>query len=221
MLAAAGVETALAERLAAYGALLLAENRKLNLTGAKDAAALVGHVLDSLTLLSEIRGIARLADVGSGGGLPAIPLAIAANADLLLVESTAKKAAFLERALARLGLTGIVVADRAEHAGRDPRYREGYDAATARAVATAPAVAELTLPFVRVGGTALLQRGALDPAERVAVTDAAPMLGAHVAEERLLPGNRRILILRKTDSTPARFPRRAGVPEKRPLCLDR
>ncbi len=215
------MEAALAERLAAYGALLLAENRRLNLTGAKDAHALVEHLLDSLTLLSEITIGMRLADIGSGGGLPAIPLGLAGGVELLLVEATAKKAAFLERALRELGLAGTVVAERAEVAGRDPRYREQYDVATARAVATAPAVAELTLPFVRIGGKALLQRGVVTDAERVAVTDAAPMLGASVAEERLLSGQRRILILRKTAATPQRFPRLTGIPEKRPLCFDR
>lgn len=217
----AGVDERLAERLAEYGELLLAENRRLNLTGAKDAAALAEHLLDSLTLLNDISVGARLADVGSGGGLPAIPLALATGAELLLVEATAKKAAFLERALRALGVAGTVLAERAEAAGRDPRYRERYDVATARAVATAPAVAELTLPFVRVGGRALLQRGVLDGAERIAVTDAAPMLGAAIVEERLLPGSRRILILAKTAPTPQRFPRRTGVPENRPLCLDR
>ncbi len=103
----------------------------------------------------------------------------------------------------------------------DPRYRERYGAATARAVASAPTVAELTLPFLRIGGRALLQRGALDDVERQAVADAAPMLGARLVEERLLDGARRILILEKTEATPQRFPRRVGVPEKRPLCLDR
>lgn len=215
-LAIAGVSEDVAARLAAYGALLLEANRGVNLTAARDAEALLPHLLDALSLADDVGE--TLADVGSGGGLPGIPLAIAAGARVVLIEAIAKKAAFLARALATLGLPGEVVAERAEAAGRDPRFRESCASATARAVGAASAVAELTLPFVRVGGCALLQRGALDAAERQAVADAAPMLGAEVSEERPVGGERRILLLRKTAPTPARFPRRAGIPEKRPLC---
>lgn len=199
--------------------MLLAANRRLNLTAARTPQALAEHILDSLTLQDDVSE--RLVDVGSGGGLPGIPLAIATGTELLLIETTAKKAAFLAEALAALGLAGTVEAERAEVVARDPRYRERYGSATARAVASAPAVAELTVPFLRIGGRALLQRGSLDELERQALTDAAPMLGARVAAERPLDGARRILILEKTEATPQRFPRRVGVPEKRPLCLSR
>jgi 16S rRNA (guanine527-N7)-methyltransferase len=209
----------LAARLAAYGELLLAANRRLNLTAARTPEAVAEHISDSLTLQAYVSE--RLVDVGSGGGLPGIPLAIATGAELLLIETTAKKAAFLAEALAELGLAGTVEAERAELVARDPRYREQYGSATARAVASAPAVAELTVPFLRIGGQALLQRGNLDEFERQALTDAAPMLGARFAAERPLEGARRILILEKMEATPQRFPRRAGVPEKRPLCLSR
>jgi 16S rRNA (guanine527-N7)-methyltransferase len=215
-LLAAGVDAALAERLAAYGAMLLDANRRVNLTGAKDAAALLPHLLDALTLANDVRE--SLVDVGSGGGLPGIPLALATGARVLLVEPIAKKAAFLERAVADLGIDGVIVAGRAETAARDPRYREQFLFATARAVANPSTVAELTVPFLRVGGRALLQRGALEAAERQAVADAAPMLGANLAEERIVDGQRRIVILAKQATTGLRFPRRNGVPEKRPLC---
>jgi 16S rRNA (guanine527-N7)-methyltransferase len=217
ILTAAGVNATLAARLAAYGALLLDANRRTNLTGAKDAAGLAAHLLDSLSLLSDITG--RLVDIGSGGGLPGIPLAIATGFEVLLIEAVAKKAAFLGRALHELGLAGAVAAGRAETLAHEPRYREQFAVATARAVAIAPGVAELAVPFLRIGGRALLQRGALDPAERRAVEDAAPMLGARFVEERPLEGGRRILILEKTAPTPVRFPRRVGMAQKRPLCL--
>lgn len=216
-LLAAGVDAELAGRLAAYGALLLEANRKVNLTGAKDAAALVPHLLDALTLAADVRE--SLVDVGSGGGLPGIPLAIATGARVLLVEPTAKKAAFLERALLACGLAGQVAAERAEVAGRDARFREQFAFATARAVSTAPTVAELTVPFLRIGGQALLQRANVEPRERSALEDAAPMLGAELVGERELDGDRRILVLEKRRPTEQRFPRRNGVPEKRPLCL--
>jgi len=215
-LTAAGVPEDLAERLAVYGALLLEANRKVNLTGAKDAAALLPHLLDALTLTSDVSE--SLVDVGSGGGLPGIPLALATGVRVLLIEPTAKKAAFLDTALRELGLTGEVRAERAEVAARNPLFREAFATATARAVATAPAVAELTLPLLRVGGRALLQRGVLEPRERQALEDAAPMLGAALIEDRSLGGERRILVLEKRRPTDQRFPRRNGVPEKRPLC---
>jgi 16S rRNA (guanine527-N7)-methyltransferase len=213
----AGVASDLADRLATYGAMLLDANRKVNLTGAKDAEALVPHLLDALTLAGDVTE--SLVDVGSGGGLPGIPLALATGARVVMIEPIAKKATFLERALTELGLAGLALADRAEVVARDERFREQFAFATARAVSSAPTVAELTVPFLRVGGRALLQRGALEPAERQAVDDAAPILGASLVEERPLDGDRRILILEKRIATGPRFPRRNGVPEKRPLCL--
>ncbi len=216
-LTAAGVSDDVAERLAAYGALLLEANRKVNLTGAKDPVALLPHLLDALTLANDVTE--NLVDVGSGGGLPGIPLAIATGARVVLIEPTAKKAAFLERALLDLGLPGEAIADRAEVVARNERYREQFAFASARAVSRAPTVAELTVPFLRLGGRALLQRTIMEHRERQALEDAAPMLGAKLLEERELEGDRRILVLQKTRHTEQRFPRRNGVPEKRPLCL--
>ncbi len=216
LLVAAGIEAPLAARLALYGALLLDANRRVNLTGAKDAAALVPHLLDALTLAGDVSE--SLADVGSGGGLPGIPLALATGARVALIEPIAKKAAFLERARIELGFAGEIVAERAEIAAREPRLREQFASATARAVSNASTVAELTVPFLRIGGRALLQRTAMDSAERQALEDAAPILGAELLEERALAGDHRILVLEKRRATGERFPRRNGVPEKRPLC---
>ncbi|MGA2391761.1 MAG: 16S rRNA (guanine(527)-N(7))-methyltransferase RsmG [Candidatus Lustribacter sp.] len=215
-LRASGVPPVLAGRLAAYGALLLEANRKVNLTGAKDGAALVPHLLDALTLADDVTG--DLVDVGSGGGLPGIPLGLATGRRVVLIEPTAKKAAFLARALRECGVNGEAVAQRAEVAAHEGRFREQFDFATARAVSRAPTVAELTVPFLRVGGRALLQRTVPEPRERRALEDAAPMLGAVLIEERILEGDRRVFVLEKREPTPARFPRRNGVPEKRPLC---
>jgi 16S rRNA (guanine527-N7)-methyltransferase len=212
-----GVDPGFVDALAHYGELLLETNRHFNLTGASTPAELAPHILDSLTLVPYIQ--ASLVDVGSGGGLPAIPLAIATGLPITLVESVTKKAAFLEAAIGTLGLNGRVIPQRAELAGRDPELREQFGSATARAVSSAPTVLELVIPFLKVGGIAVLQRGKMDPRERNAVVDAAPMLGAELAEEVALNGDRRILVVRKTMPTPTRFPRRAGVPEKRPLCF--
>ena len=212
----AGVEPPLAERLAVYAALVLAANRRVNLTGAKGGAAFAVHILDALTLADDVVG--PLIDVGSGNGLPGIPLALATGARVALLEPIKKRAAFLAMALAELGIDGEVIAARAEDAARDPAHRERFGTATARAVASAPTVAELTVPFLALRGRALLQRGSLETPERNAVTDAALVLGAELTEERVLDGERRILILEKRSPTSPRFPRKNGIPAKRPLC---
>ncbi|HKU66612.1 MAG TPA: 16S rRNA (guanine(527)-N(7))-methyltransferase RsmG [Candidatus Baltobacteraceae bacterium] len=217
LLAEAGVEARLIEPLAHYGALLLETNRRFNVSGAGTPEEIAPHLLDSLSIVPYVQG--PLVDVGSGGGLPAIPLAIATGVELTLVESTTKKAAFLEAALGTLGLHGHVIPQRAELAGRDPALREQFACATARAVSSAPTVLELTVPFLRAGGVAVLQRGRLSERERNAVVDAAPMLGADLTQEIALEGDRRILLIKKVAPTPQRFPRRTGVPEKRPLCF--
>lgn len=213
----AGIEEHLASRLAVYTALVLDANRRLNLTGAKTGAAFAAHILDALTLQRDVTG--PLIDVGSGNGLPGIPLALATNARVTLLEPIKKRATFLRTALAALALDGEALDARAEDAARNPAYREAFRTATARAVASAPSVAELTVPFLSIGGRALLQRGTLDPRERNAVADAALVLGAELIEERHVDGERRILILEKRAPTSPRFPRKNGVPAKRPLCL--
>jgi len=216
-LLAAGVADAEASQLAAYTALVLTVNRQLNLTGAKTGAAFAEHILDALTLRDDVIG--PLVDVGSGNGLPGIPLAIVTGISVTLVEPILKRAKFLMRALEELGLAGEAVAERAEVAARDPKYREMFGSATARAVSGASTVAELTVPFLRIGGRALLQRGFLETNDRNSVSDAALVLGAEFVEERPLGGERRLLILEKRTATNHRFPRRDGVPGKRPLCI--
>ncbi|MDP9018699.1 MAG: 16S rRNA (guanine(527)-N(7))-methyltransferase RsmG [Candidatus Eremiobacteraeota bacterium] len=213
----AGLEATYLARLAAYGGMLLEANRRLNLTGAKSAEELVPHLVDSLSVVPYIHG--RYIDVGSGGGFPAIPVAIATGVEVTMVESIAKKAVFLRAALDELGLPGRVIPERAEICAHDPELRGQFQAGTGRAVSSAPTVAELLLPFLKIGGVAILQRGILEDRERNALADASPMLGGRLAGEHVLDGGRRIVILEKTGETPGRFPRRAGVPEKRPLCL--
>ena len=197
--------------------MLLDANKRTNLTAARSGEAVGEHIADALTLLPYVAG--PLVDVGSGGGLPGIPLAIATGVRVTLIESVGKKARFLRDAVAALGIDATVVEARAEDAAREPALRERFACATARAVASLPAVLELTVPLLAIGGTAVLQRGTLDERERTAAMDAAPMLGAEWTAERRLDGDRRMVLVRKVAPTTARFPRRAGVPAKRPLCL--
>jgi 16S rRNA (guanine527-N7)-methyltransferase len=212
----AGIEGGLAQRFAAYGALLLEANRRTNLTGAKTSDAVLAHLLDSLTLAPFVAD--PVVDVGSGGGLPAIPIALATGVRISLIEATAKKARFLEEALRKLEIAGEVVSARAEVVAHDPTYRDRFASGTIRAVAGATTSAELLLPFIAPGGVALLQRGSMTTQERTALADAALVLAAELERIVDLEGGRCIVILRKTGPTPPRFPRRTGIPGKRPLC---
>jgi 16S rRNA (guanine527-N7)-methyltransferase len=196
---------------------VLQANRRFNLTGAKSPEELTPHLVDSLSLLSHVRE--PYVDVGSGAGLPAVPVAIAAGMAVTMIEATTKKARFLESLLEPLGLRARVVAQRAELAGHRSDLRERFASGTGRALGSAPTVAELLLPLVAVGGVAVLQRGRISEPERSALEDASLMLGGAIESEIALDGERRILLLQKHRMTPARFPRRPGVPEKRPLCL--
>jgi 16S rRNA (guanine527-N7)-methyltransferase len=207
-------------KLEQYARLVLDGNRRVNLTAARDEAALWEHIEDSLTLLPYTAS--PHVDVGSGAGFPGLVLAIAADAKVTLIESVTKKARFLEEAAAALDLEVTVLNARAEEVGRDVRYRERFASASARAVADAPTVAELTVPLLQHGGAALLQRGRIEERERRALGDAVLMLGAVIEEDVVLPGSheRHIVLVRKEGVTPARFPRRAGMARKHPLCLE-
>jgi len=218
LLVAQDVEHCLALRLAEYGQFVLRANRKFNLTGARTPADIVGHILDSLSITPYVVG--PHVDVGSGAGLPAIPVALATGVEVVLIESSAKKAAFLCEALERLGVRGQVVADRAERAAHNGAWRERFATATARGVSSAPAVAELTLPFLRIGGQAVLQRGTAEAREVTALTGAALMLGGRSTRTVELAPSRALILIGKETATPARFPRRPGIPHKRPLCAE-
>ncbi len=214
----ARLDDAIRLKLDAFVALLLKKNAALNLTAARTPEAVEAHVRDALFLVPHIRG--PLVDIGSGGGFPAIVLAIATGVRCTLVESLAKKAAFLRDVGRELALDLEVLAKRAEDVARDPAYRGTFATATARAVGPATTVLELTVPFLAVGGRALLQRGQERPGERQALADASLVLGAELEPELIDPGAdaRRVVIARKIAATGERFPRRAGVPAKRPLC---
>jgi 16S rRNA (guanine527-N7)-methyltransferase len=165
-LAAIGVSLT-AETVAQIGAYLgrlLAMNEQMNLTAIKDAEGAWGrHALDALTLLplmADVPAGAALVDIGSGGGIPGVVLAIARpDLRVTLVESTQKKAGFLEAVSAALGLTNVTVrAERAEHLLTGP-LRGTFDVVTARAVARLVTLAPITIPFARPGGLVLLIKG--------------------------------------------------------------
>jgi len=202
-------------RLERFLELLLEHNKNVNLTGARDLDALLEHVRDALSIARYVRD--PLVDVGSGGGFPAIVLSIVTGYGVTMIEATLKKARFLELVVAELGLNVKVLGTRAEIAARDPSLRERFAAATARGVASAPAVLELTVPFLALGGVAVLQRGRFDYLERTATQDASLMLGGGLLDEHVIDDGHRIVLVSKRRPTPDRFPRRVGLPERRPL----
>jgi 16S rRNA (guanine527-N7)-methyltransferase len=212
--------------------LLLAWTTAINLTAVRDPqAAATAHALDALSAVPLIRtlGIDRFLDLGSGGGYPAIPLAVAVPADALLVESIAKKARFLEVTVAAIGLAGRidVAATRAEVLAGDPAHRGRWPLVTARAVASLDALIELGLPLLVVGGAIVAWKrwadGPAGPAARrelAAGRRAAAAVGGgdpeiHPVE---LAGLERhhLVVVRKTTPSPERYPRdpaaRAGRP---------
>lgn len=183
------------------------------------------HVLDSATGLLALRGPGRLADIGSGAGLPGLPLAIAdPSIGALLLEPKRKHCQFLERALGILRLEGrvCVLPLRAEEAGRDEALRESFDLATARAVAPLPVVLEYALPLLKIGGRFVAYKGLRWKEEKEAGETAAEVLGGRLKEvmEFELPAvgrKRALVVFEKEWPTPPCYPRRPGMPGKRPL----
>jgi len=210
-----------------YSSELREWNRRFNLTAIKDPAEIeIRHFLDSLTCILAIGTDVgdQIVDVGTGAGFPGIPIKILyPNMSLTLVEATGKKAEFCNHVVGGLGLKKVqVVHGRAEDIARDSTHREVYDIALARAVAPLQVLVEYLLPFLRLGGRAIAQKGETAHAEAHEAEGALGILGGCV--ERLIPfelpgvvETRYLVVLKKLSATPEKYPRRAGIPEKRPL----
>jgi 16S rRNA (guanine527-N7)-methyltransferase len=220
----------------AYHALLSAWNCRFNLVGPAAAASLwSGHFLDALTIVRAVpRGVCAsntgpsfaVLDVGSGAGLPGIPLQIAfPRWHVTLLEVTTKKVRFLEYAVRELDLHGTtVVQGRAEEVAHDPAHRGKYDLCVARAVARTAALLEITVPFVPVGGHVVLYKTMVSLRDELQQAEPArTILGAGPAEViPVLPGedDGHCLVRYHTVArTPAVLPRRAGMPEHHPLTV--
>ena len=216
------------EQLREY-ARLLSNHDLANVIGTREVdRILIDHVLDSLScfLLEPLSRARRLADVGSGGGLPGIPIKIM-NPEIAatLVESTGKKARFLRHAVDALSLRGVDVANtRVEDLGRTLAHRGAYEIVTCRAVGRLSVVAEYCVPLLEPGGRAIAMKGRLETEELAEGNRAVDELGARVAETKRVPmltevgeRERNLVILEKLGETPERYPRRAGIVAKRPL----
>ena len=223
-----GLDSRRCERLSEY-AQLLASYDKANVIGTRDLdGILLAHVLDSLScfVYEPLFRVGRLADVGSGGGLPGIPIHIVRqDLETTLIESTGKKAAFMRYAAASLGLGAVRVANvRVEDLGRVREQRGAYDIVTCRAVARLSVVAEYCVPLLEIGGQVIAMKGRLGPEEHSEGNSAAGVLGAKVAEIKRVPmlpevgqKERNLVIIQKTGQTPEQYPRRAGVVARKPL----
>jgi 16S rRNA (guanine527-N7)-methyltransferase len=217
-----------AEQFRRYSDELAAWNRRVNLTAVTDPHEVVAkHFLDSLSVAAALHDRARepglrLLDVGSGGGFPGIPLRIAfPQWRVALLEATGKKAAFLEHVVGLLRLDGAsVIAGRAETIAHDPAHREAYDVVVSRAVAPMAVLAELCLPFCRTGGTFVAQKSAGADDEVSAARQAIETMGGgldRLQEVSYDGGEGLLVVVEKAAPTPARYPRRSGIPAKRPL----
>lgn len=216
----------------AYYEELVAWNDRFNLTAITDYQQVqIRHFLDSLSCLLVLDvwfppdlPPPRVMDVGAGAGFSGMALKLLRpDWELTLVDSVHKKVQFLEHMVQVLALRGVTILwARVEELGQDPAHREQYDVAVGRAVADLSVLAEYLLPFCRVGGVMVAPKGFKAKAEVGAAQQAINTLGGRVVEVRRVevPGleeTRYLVVVEKVTPTPARYPRRPGIPSKRPL----
>lgn len=212
-----------------YAGRLLEENRRANLTSVRDRDGLYRrHFAESLALLAAIDNLSLtpspVIDVGTGAGFPGIPIKIVRpEIDITLLEATGKKVRFLEAVVKELGLAGVTVIEgRAEEIAREPAHRGHYALGLARAVAPLRVLLEYTLPLLEKGGALATPKGSAAPRELREAEHALEVLGGtvEVTQPLELPfegPQQTLIVVRKTGETPEAYPRRPGMPAKRPL----
>jgi len=216
-----------------YAALLFSVGRRAGVTAIAtrerveqrhfvESLSLAKALLDARVIDEEIES--QVVDVGAGGGSPGLSIKILLpQLRLTVLDARERSTAFLRELLRSLGIDGVeVVTARAEDAGRDPAYRERFDVVLARAVAPLPVLLELTLPFLRAGGHLATPKGSSAQREIAESGRALEALGGRIvsSEPLAIPGGahvQRLVLAHKVTATPARYPRRVGIPKKRPL----
>ena len=212
-----------------YAELLCEWNEKMNLTGITDPYGIViRHFVDSLTLVPFLPDGGTLIDVGTGAGFPAVPAAIARpDIKVTLLDSLNKRLTFLNAVVDELGLSCVTVHARAEDGGHKAELREGFDVATARAVAALPTLCEYCVPFVKKGGVFVALKGPESDNEIAVARKAATALGASYKDtvRVQVPAcpkdgeevfDRRLIVFDKTGNTPKIYPRPAAKIAKKP-----
>lgn len=219
--------------LLGYRDLLFETNQRLNLTAVRNRTDVgLRLLLESLRLLPPLRESisrvpdARVLDLGTGGGIPGVPLAIALpDIPFVLLDATKKKLDAVSEMTDRLGLQNVMyLPGRAEEFGHDPRWREHFSTITARAVSSLPALIELGLPLLRMHGTLLLPKGMGIDEELRAGENAAKIVGGKITTALILPRSgscieTTLVVVKKIRTTPASYPRRSGLPSRQPLGL--
>lgn len=228
------LDDAALDALERYFDLILEWNERAGITSISDPAeAQHRHFGESLALLQALRGAGllpegvptRVADLGPGGGFPGVPMRIAEPAlTLVLVESSQKRAEFLQIAVDTLALVGVeVVPQRIEDAGRNPALRASFDLVVARALAAMPVLVEYALPLLREGGVLAAPKGSRALDELAEARMAIEALGGIALDPIALPvaegaPPQTVLLVRREGALDERYPRRAGMPSKRPLA---
>ncbi len=208
-----------------YMNLLLEWNKIMNLTGITEPKEIIiKHFVDSLTILKKINENESIIDVGTGAGFPGIPIKIAyPNTRITLLDSLNKRISFLNEVVDKLELKNIkTIHGRAEDFGKDVKYREQYDIATARAVAPLNTLLEYLMPFVRINGKCLCMKGSSIAEETENCKKAVTSLGGKdiTCDEFIIPQTdikRTLIVVNKEKNTPKEYPRKAGTPSKNPL----
>jgi len=214
-----------------YYQALIEWNKKINLTAITDYSSVqIKHFLDSLTITQALpeaeaeRTGFNIIDIGTGAGFPGIPLKILfPRPRLVLIEPTTKKTAFLQHIISKLALENVeVLNNRAEEAAHLPLYREQFALVLSRAVALLPTLVELTLPFCRIGGRFIAQKKGEIDQEISRAKEAIAALGGKLDRIKKIELDefkdvRYLVIIDKISPTPNKYPRRPGLPRRRPI----